>query len=77
MNQFEDRGLEKNSYRFYIRYNIGDIVYYNAPDGDRGIIIDISFSCRYNSIKYEVVFGREASDNVWCVEEELTNSKVF
>lgn len=61
---------------FIHKFDIGDKVFHATPDGDCGIVIDVSYSFR-SGVRYEVVFGRRGTDNVWCVEEELSDSKVF
>ena len=58
-------------------YNIGDEVYYATQESDKGIVIDISYSIRNRSIKYNVVFGRRQDDDIWCYVEELSESKRF
>lgn len=59
------------------KFNIGDSVYYNLPDGDKGIITDVKYSLRYNQVEYEVCFGRASTDRVICYEIELSENKVF
>lgn len=58
-------------------FNIGDRVFHSTRDGDEGIIINMTYDFRLNCVKYEVVFGRQSGDDVWCFEEELSESKIF
>lgn len=62
---------------FEHKYSIGNEIFYITPDSDKGIIIDISYSMRHREVKYEVVFGRQSSDCVWCYEDEITETKTF
>ena len=62
---------------FKHEHNIGDKVFHATPDGDKGIIINFMYDHKMECVKYNVVFGRTAEDDVWCFEEELSNSKVF
>ena len=64
-------------YSFETEYEIGEVVYYATPDGDSGIITDITFNVRTKVVSYKVVFGRRNEDEVWCYIQELSNSKVF
>jgi len=65
------------SISFRTKYNIGDSVYHLTPESDRGIVIDISYSVLNKTVKYEVVFGRNSEDDIWCYEHELNDSKTF
>jgi hypothetical protein len=58
-------------------YDIGDTVYHATPDGDSGIVIDISYSVRNRHILYKVSYGRRSEDEVLCYEEELSHEKTF
>jgi len=62
---------------FECKYNIGEEVYYITPDSDKGVIIDINYSVRHQEVQYKIVFGRQDSDCVWCVEDEITKTKIF
>lgn len=64
-------------YTFDTTYQIGDPIFHATKESDQGIIIDISYSIRNKSVKYNVVFGRMPDDDIWCYEEELSESKVF
>ena len=59
------------------KYKIGQHVFHNTPESDKGIIINIAHDFASNSVQYEIAFGRRAEDNVWCNEVELSESKVF
>lgn len=64
--------------RFQHEYSIGDEVWYATSEGDRGIILDISFSVRKQEVLYRVTFGRDGgSDDIWCLNLELTKEKVL
>lgn len=58
-------------------FEIGDYVYHIIPEGDKGVIIDISYSKRSKMVKYNVVYGRGVGDDIWCCEEELSTNKTF
>lgn len=62
---------------FEHKYNIGDKVFYITPDSDVGIILDISFTTRHKEVKYEVAFGRQQTDYIWCYEDEITETKTY
>jgi uncharacterized protein (UPF0303 family) len=65
------------SHEFNAIYNIGDRVYHATPDGDLGIVLDISFSVVNNNVLYKVSYGRSDSDEVWCTSVELSTNKTF
>ena len=62
---------------FEHKYSIGDEVFHITPDSDKGIILNISYSVRYDAVKYEVAFGRHEADCVWCLEDEIESTKSF
>jgi hypothetical protein len=57
------------------KFNIGDRVYHNTPDSEEGLIMDILYSLRYREYVYTIVVGFE--HNYECLEDELTDEKVF
>ena len=63
--------------KFSTKFDIGDSVYHVTPDSPQGVIIDISYSVSKKHYQYNVSFGHEANDTVWCEEVELSESKVF
>ena len=66
-----------NEHSFTTGYEIGNIVYYETGDSERGIIIDISYSLRNRQVKYCVCFGRRSDDVAWCYWNELSDTKKF
>ena len=64
-------------YSFETEYEIGEVVFYATPDGDSGIITEITFNIKSNIVSYKASFGRRNEDEVWCYAEELSNTKVF
>jgi hypothetical protein len=62
---------------FRHKYNIGDYIYHNTPDGVKGIILDVQYSVRNDRISYNVIFGHEMKDNLWCDELELSEDKTY
>jgi hypothetical protein len=64
-------------YTFETKFEYGDEVYHCTPDGDKGIVVDVSYNTRSNSVKYLVAFGRRNEDQVWCDEIELSTDKIF
>lgn len=62
---------------FEPKFNLNDKVYHITKDSPEGIIIDITYSVSTRRIAYNVIFGPYMDQNVWCVEEELSNSKTF
>lgn len=63
---------------FESEYCIGDGVYYATPEGEKGIVLDISYSVRKNEVLYRVTFGRNGrEDDVWCLGIELSTDKVL
>lgn len=59
------------------RYHIGQFMYHNTPESDKGIITDITYSLLTRIVMYKVTFGRRAEDEVLCYEHELTETKTF
>lgn len=64
-------------YSFNPSYKIGDHVFHATKESDEGIITNITYDVRQRAIKYEVVFGKMDTDDVWCYEEELSETKLF
>lgn len=64
-------------YTFDTTFDIGDKVYYATPDSDQGIVLDVTYSTRSRRIQYLVTFGRQAADEVWCDNTELSVDKIF
>lgn len=62
---------------FTYEYEIGESVYHATPDGDKGVVLDVNFKMRGNIITYLVTFGRNSGDEVWCLPEELSDTKLF
>jgi len=62
---------------FESEFNVGDKIYYATPDGDSGIVLDITYSVRSKRVQYLVTFGRQAADEVWADAIELSADKVF
>lgn len=64
-------------YTFETEFEIGDKIFYATPDGDTGIVLDISYSIRNRRVQYLVTFGRQAVDEVWADAIELSAAKIF
>ena len=41
--------------KFNTIYNIGDQVFHNTPESDRGIVVDIQYNVLSNIVSYRVV----------------------
>ncbi|KKL55266.1 hypothetical protein LCGC14_2257110 [marine sediment metagenome] len=57
------------------KYNIGDIVYHNSPDGPQGLIVDWKFQA-YTGL-YSYLVGWNEKESNWYVDIELSITKVF
>jgi len=64
-------------YKFEPLFKIGDHVFHATKESDEGIIINITYNVRQRAIQYEVMFGRMDADDVWCYEEELSDTKRY
>lgn len=60
---------------FNNKYNIGDYVYHNTPDSQKGLIIDVKYSFKNENFRYLVAVGFENEYD--CDEDEITKDKVF
>jgi len=58
------------------KFGIGDIVYYALPEGNTGIITDITWRLSSNIIWYNVTFD-PVTGEVPCREFELTEQKRY
>lgn len=58
---------------FEHKYKIGDRVYYDLPESQMGIVIDVSYLVSTGEVKYCVGIGFD--NEVWCLERELTIEK--
>jgi hypothetical protein len=57
------------------KFNIGDRIYHNTPNSEEGLVMDISYSLRYKEFVYNIVVGY--NNNYDCLEDELTEDKIF
>lgn len=64
-------------FEFTSEYLIGDTVWYATPEGDKGIVLDISYSVRKQEVMYRVTFGRDSADDTWCLSTELSKERVI
>lgn len=62
---------------FETEFEIGDRIFYATPDGEAGIVLDVTYSIRSKRVQYLVTFGRQAADEVWADAIELSHAKVF
>ena len=62
---------------FQFKYDIGQFIYHNTPESDKGLIVDITYCLLTRLVSYKVAFGRRGEDEVWCYEHELTEGKIF
>ena len=56
------------------QYKIGDEVYHTTS-GDKGIIVDITYSVRLDEFRYLVSFGFPPDCEVSCLDLEISKEK--
>jgi len=61
--------------KFKHEFNIGERIYHNTPESDEGLVLDVSYSKRYNQSKYMVVWNKNNED--WYLEDELIKNKIY
>mgnify|MGYP006879606773 CR=1 FL=1 len=66
-----------NNINIEYQYKLGQFIYHNTPESNKGIIIDITYSILTRLVMYKVAFGRGVDDEVLCYEHELTETKTF
>lgn len=59
---------------FEHKFNIGEMVYHIFGESRKGLITDITYSKRFNDLRYRVVFGVFDGEEVLCLEDELTEN---
>jgi len=65
------------THSFRSKFDKDSYVYHVTDEGRKGKVLDISYSVRHNESRYRVVFGISQSEEIWCDEEELSESPVF
>jgi len=63
--------------KFEHEFNIGQYIYHKMNESSKGLILDISYSIRYDEVKYRVSFGNGPNDELWCTEDELCEGPNF
>ena len=52
------------------KFNIGDVVYYNVPESEPALIIDIVY--RYRTDEFEYLLGTPTDSSHWVFEDEIS-----
>lgn len=65
----------KNGILVTPKFNIGQVVYYNLPESEEGLVIDIIYKVRPNQFEY--LIGSSFGESHWADEVEISDHKIF
>jgi len=65
------------AHSFRSKFEKDSYVYHVMGESRKGKIMDISYSVRHNESRYRVVFGLFSSEELWCDEEELSETPIY